>query len=103
MNCDKVIKDGKVAVLYSPQYGAGWYSWNTETVELLFDADIVNSVLVGDLEKAANIAKTKYDIYAGGACSLEVKWLPQGTAFIVDEYDGYESIQVMEEIEYLIA
>ena len=25
---NKVIRDGKVAVLYSPGYGAGWYSWN---------------------------------------------------------------------------
>ena len=25
---EKVIRDGKVAVLYSPGYGAGWsYSW----------------------------------------------------------------------------
>lgn len=25
---DKVIKDGKVAVLYSPGFGAGWFTWN---------------------------------------------------------------------------
>jgi hypothetical protein len=24
----KVIRDGKVAVLISDGYGAGWYSWN---------------------------------------------------------------------------
>jgi hypothetical protein len=29
---EKVIRDGKVAVLYSPGYGAGWYSWNRDQV-----------------------------------------------------------------------
>ena len=24
---EKVIRDGKVAVLYSPGYGAGWSTW----------------------------------------------------------------------------
>lgn len=30
---DKVIEDGKVAVLISPNYGAGWYSWNIHNTE----------------------------------------------------------------------
>ena len=25
---EKVIRNGQVAVLYSPGFGAGWYSWN---------------------------------------------------------------------------
>ena len=28
VNMQKVIRDGKVAVLYSPGYGAGWYTWS---------------------------------------------------------------------------
>lgn len=27
---DKVIRDGMVAVIYSPGYGAGWSSWNRD-------------------------------------------------------------------------
>jgi hypothetical protein len=40
---DKVIRDGKVAVLYSPGYGAGWYSWH-DNEELLYDPVIVDMV-----------------------------------------------------------
>ncbi|MBD2201667.1 hypothetical protein H6G33_09940 [Calothrix sp. FACHB-1219] len=36
----KVIRDGKVAVLYSPEYGAGWYSWHKKE-ELLFLPELV--------------------------------------------------------------
>jgi hypothetical protein len=25
---NKLIRDGMVAVLYSPDYGSGWYTWN---------------------------------------------------------------------------
>lgn len=27
---DKVVRKGKVAVAYSPQFGAGWTTWNKE-------------------------------------------------------------------------
>ena len=40
----KIIKNGKVAVLYSPGFGAGWFSWNTEYKELLFHPKIVEMV-----------------------------------------------------------
>jgi hypothetical protein len=39
----KVIKDGKVAVLYSPGFGAGWYSWH-KTEELLYHPKLVEMV-----------------------------------------------------------
>jgi hypothetical protein len=37
---NKVVRDGKVAVIYSPHYGAGWYSWHG-IPELLFDPAVV--------------------------------------------------------------
>ena len=42
---NKLIRDGKVAVLYSPNYGAGWFTWNDKYLEILFDPEIVNLVL----------------------------------------------------------
>ena len=45
---DKVIRDGKVAVLVSYGYGAGWSTWNSARSDsLLFDPDIVQMVLDG--------------------------------------------------------
>ena len=34
---NKLIRDGMVAVLYSPDYGSGWYTWNQDDPEILFD------------------------------------------------------------------
>lgn len=104
MTYEKFTKDGKVAVLYSPCYGAGWYSWNTEHPGLLFDKDIVQAVLDGDKKLAAEIAERKYpNCYTGGAEDLQIKWLEPGTLFEVREYDGSESILVADYKEYLQA
>jgi len=115
---NKVIKDGKVAVLYSPSYGAGWYSWNTDRPEILFNPDIVNLVLeAGELgrretrnkvflDKVENIIKDLYgseSVYTGGARDLEVCWVAEGEQFEVTEYDGYETVNIIGECQYLIA
>ena len=31
---NKLIRDGKVAVLISPEYGAGWSTWNYDLPEI---------------------------------------------------------------------
>lgn len=98
---EKVIKDGQVAVLISGDFGAGWSTWADEEHRqtMLFDADMVNAVLEGDRQKAADIAKTKCgDTYTGGSRDLEVVWIPQGTAFVVEEYDGSESIRTADDL-----
>ena len=95
---NKVIVDGKVAVLYSPGYGAGWWTWNKDNGECLFDKDIVQMVIDGvshkEIEKSA---KEKWpDGYWGGADDLIVKWLPIGQRFMIEEYDGNESFRYVE-------
>lgn len=100
---DKVIRDGKVAVLYSPGYGAGWSTWN-DCPECLFDPDIVALVESGVSEEAiSEKAKEKWSgnnscFYSGGARDLTIEWIPEGTQFIVHEYDGSESIRYIEDI-----
>lgn len=44
---EKVIRDGKVAVLYSKDFGAGWSTWNDGLEELVFHPKIVEMVLNG--------------------------------------------------------
>lgn len=102
----KLERDGMVAVLYSPDFGGGWVSWNnTEHAETLaFDAEIVQAVLDGDNDEAAVIAARKCPgIYTGGSRDLKVKWLPKGTQFEINEYDGNESIHVIGSKKYLVA
>lgn len=100
----KLSQDGKVAVLYSPEFGAGWSTWNTKYPQLVFDPAIVKYVEKGELEKLGEYMTLKYpDAYTGGMGSLTVAWIPEGTAFRITEYDGSESIEIMEEVNWLIA
>lgn len=99
---EKVIRDGKVAVLYSPQYGAGWYSWNTEHKALLFHPKLVALVesdqreLITEDWVLENLGIA--DVYCGGAETLVIEWLPVGTAFRVDEYDGFEIVRTESDL-----
>jgi hypothetical protein len=93
---NKVIRDGKVAVLYSPGFGAGWYSWNNGFQQCLFEPRIVEAIEAGyDVAQLERLAYDLFgdDFYTGGAKKLIIKWLPEGTAFRVHEYDGSESIK----------
>ena len=92
---NKMIKDGEVAVLVSPGFGAGWSTWNVHCPECLFDPEIVQMMLDGvDYLAIEQFAEKKYgeNFHAGGAVTLEVKWITQGRKFYVMEYDGSESV-----------
>ncbi len=91
---EKVIRDGKVAVLYSRGYGAGWYSWNSDK-ELLYHPKLVEMVEAGRQEEITEewvMENLGLEIYAGGAEGLTIMWIDEGTPFYIDEYDGAESI-----------
>jgi len=99
----KVIRDGKVAILISPGFGAGWYTWNTEHTELLFSPKVVEMV---EQNKANEIDEDWVlenlgieNVYYGGASDLVVYWLPIDTAFTIDEYDGSESIITIDDLK----
>lgn len=101
---NRVIRDGKVAVLYSPGFGAGWYSWNKEQPEILFDPTIVKYVEdKDDASLRAYIGLKFPEIYVSNYNDLAVAWIPVGTAFRIDEYDGYETIVTREHEDWFIA
>lgn len=106
---DKVIEDGLVAVLYSPGFGAGWYTWNYATPECLYDPEIVDMVRTGaPAAEIEEVARSKWALdndhfYPGGADGLRIEWLPEGTRFWVDEYDGSENIVTEHDQEWLTA
>lgn len=89
----KLYQNNKIAVLVSPRYGSGWYTWNTAYEGLLFDRDLVEAVLEKNINKVKEIANEKYPgVYTGGARDLEVQWLEPGTYFRIEEYDGWEKL-----------
>ena len=93
---EKLEKDGKIAVVYSPGFGAGWSSWHIGDAEgLLFDREIAEAVLSGDRGEAVEIAQRKYGSTCwDGGRSLDVAWVPKGARFEISEYDGAESVRV---------
>ncbi len=101
---NKVIRDRKVAVLYSPGYGAGWYTWHN-IKELLFDPVVVQFVENNEHAKIEDYCKTTHNEYEyyGGACDLEIEWVPEGTIFEISEYDGNESVRIINNNDFLTA
>jgi hypothetical protein len=107
----KVVRDGKVAVLYSPGYGAGWSTWssvNGLSDDLIFEPSVVALVEDRDAEKITNAQLVelveayceqkygKHEVYCGGVDDLRIEWIPVGTEFKINEYDGSESIEYKE-------
>jgi len=101
---NKLVRDGKVAVLYSPDYGSGWYTWNTNHPELLFDPAIVQLVEEEKFDELKTYVTLKYpNIYEGGMWELKVAWIPEGAMFRVNEYDGDESIELKDDADWFTA
>lgn len=110
----KVIKDDKVAVLYSPGFGAGWSTWNSMRADMVFCPEIVEKILSGEevtvefCEEIFNCDDNNLDpkgelMYFGGARDLEVVWLSKGTVFTIDEYDGSESLNIQDDMDWFVA
>lgn len=97
----KYIKDGKVAILVSPGFGAGWSTW--EGKALAYDRRVVEKFFEGtpakEMQEYLNSIGYK-NIYMGGYDHLIVKWLPVGTKYRITEYDGAENLETIESIEW---
>ena len=99
---NKLVKDGKVAVLISPGFGAGWSTWNREQLDMLFDAGLADLVLKGDPEQILAYATVKWpDAYLGGLEDLTVVWVEQGQLIKINEYDGRESIEYRDSDDWI--
>ena len=86
---EKIIRDGLVAVAVSPEHGAGWSTWNdADPMDARFNA----LFLEGDIEGVEELAETLDIGYTGGAEDVEIRWVPVGAEFIIQEYDGHESL-----------
>lgn len=108
---EKVIKNGEVAIVYSPHYGAGWSTWASEEQRetLIFHPAIVNMVLKNkqsEIDKSwmkKNLGEEFADVYLGGVDDLCVEWVPIGTALRITEYDGWERVETYDADDYFVA
>lgn len=103
---DKVVKNGKVAIIHSTELGAYWYSVHRNK-ELIFDPNIV-AILEDDtlepIQQADQIdeyLEEKYgDGWYGDTLNIEVGYIPQGTLFT---FDSNDNLILMSELEWLEA
>ena len=96
---EKIIRDGMIAVAVSYGYGAGWSTWNGIDPR---DARFNQLFLDGDIDEIVRICDEE-DLYAGGASGVAIEWVPDGTKFRIDEYDGSESLVTEDEDPWVIA
>ena len=102
---ERCVRDGRVAVLVSPGFGAGWFSWHG-IESLLFDPAVVKLVESGaEASVIQQYCEDRYgdEPYYGGAEDLVVQWVPVGARFRISDYDGSESLVYKSEERWFIA
>lgn len=110
----EIIRDGRVGILFSPGFGAGWYTWHGVDA-LLRDPEVVHLVECRSkapeeerqyyTEKIVEYCENTYgtDYYYGGADDLEIEWIELGDKFRITEYDGSEGIEYLTESRWMEA
>lgn len=113
-------ENGKIGVLVSPGYGAGWSTWGAK--ELAYDKRIVefwlshkddkefmrtvteSGLLSRDESKAHKEAVQFFKSigyencpYMGGFDDIVLEYVHRGTPWRISEYDGYESLETFED------
>jgi len=95
---ERVVRDGMVAVLVSPGYGAGWSTWGDSNLreQKMFCPRMVAALEAGtpkaELHKIA--AELFPGEYPGGIDQLKVEWVHEGEPIRIVEYDGSERIEL---------
>lgn len=108
MIVEKYIKDGKVAVLYSAGYGAGWSTWNYDHDQefLTMDRQLCIAVEANDFEsfnrRIADVFKIE-GVCTLGVPDIKIAWVKLGESFRINEYDGFESVVLQGETKWLTA
>ena len=106
---NKVIRNGRVAVIHSCDWGAGWYSWHG-VEELLYLPQLVESLerpwsdtyetrTRPMLEKVL----TEHNLQTNFIPDSVITWVPVGSRFFVSEYDGVETVIREDEMKWITA
>ena len=96
-------------VLISPGYGAGWSTWNDP--RMAFDRRLIEAFERGISEddmrdlcvECGYIDSYGCAPYMSGFFQLKVVEVPSGTVFRIDEYDGFESIELLDMDDWYVA
>jgi hypothetical protein len=88
----------KIGIIYSPGYGAGWSTWGDSRSAL--DQELALAINSGkSFPVLCEIAERNWpDQYTGGLHDAKVLWVTDGTAFRVEEYDGWEGVTLVDDM-----
>lgn len=110
---EKLIRDGQVAIILHKAYGSGWYTENAGYTFLLFDKDLALLVENKAFEEIPALVEKKFALFCPGedfellsllgTNDLALSWIPEGKRFILDNYDGFESYVLEENIKFFEA
>jgi hypothetical protein len=102
-NMEKVIKDGKVAVLISNDWSSGFHTYGAP-LEAIFNPQLVELIENKNYNEAMEFIKKTYPNVSGyDITGLCVEWVEEGREFYITEYDGLESIVYKDEIKWITA
>lgn len=105
---ERLYRNDKLAVVISPDYGVGWYTWLRDplllTHPLLVKRVEQNAPITSKwLEETLHIDMRGYDDDLIEDRELKIKWVPKGCSFKGNEYDGAETIEFFNPKEYILA
>lgn len=100
----KQLIGGKIAIIYHPGYGAGWYTWHGIR-EALFDPEIVNAIREDRFEEGQKYLEETYklDPSVYNIKELDIFYVMPGSKFLVVEYDGSETVISSDQIQFIEA
>ena len=89
-------------VLHSIGWGAGFYTWGAPR-EAITDSTLIDLIERGELQQAIDYVQQAYPgAYSGGVEDLVVTQVPKGEPFMIQEYDGQETIVLQKDIQWIV-
>ena len=100
----------QVAIIIHDDWGSGWYSYH-QNLELLFDPQLAQALDNGDTAAARDRLDELMEEYPEfdyvfkhmNPAELAVEWVPRGRKFIIQEYDGQETVWLKDKIKWIQA
>ncbi len=104
----KLKREGFVAVVLTNDYGQGYTTWmlDCQRERAMFDPVVVRSVLnMEDGLGTEGLEDYLWEVYRwdGRIENLSVAWLREGSVFVIQEYDGKESLRIRSEVTWMTA
>lgn len=103
---EKLIRDGKVAVIIGSGYGENWstHTGGERAVESMFCPRLALAVLGESDETVGSVTQELFpELREFSVPILDVVWVPVGIRFFITEEDGKETLWREDEITWTTA